>query len=122
MSKSKPAKRVARTTTSRVENRSRNTGAGASRPKQPLIFDRNNYYLMLAGIGLVALGLVLMSGGAMPSPEVWDDSIIFSKRRTLVGPFVIFLGLVVEIFAIFHRKQTPSLTAEPSEERVGGKD
>jgi len=37
----------------------------------------------------------------MPSPDVWDESIIYSKRRTLLGPFVIIVGLVVEIVAIF---------------------
>jgi hypothetical protein len=59
--------------------------------------------LMLAGIGLIALGLLLMSGGAMPSPDVWDESIIYSTRRTLIAPIVIVLGLVVEIVAIFKR-------------------
>ena len=122
MSKNKPAKRVVRTTSPRTDNRSRSFGAGASRQKEPLIFGRNNYYLMLAGIGLVSLGLVLMSGGAMPGPDVWDDSIIFSKRRTLVGPFVIFLGLVVEIFAIFHRKPEPAALVDAGADQESGKD
>ncbi len=69
----------------------------------PLIFNKTNYMLMLGGIGLIALGLVLMSGGAMPSPDVWDESIIYSWRRTVLAPLVIILGLVLEIYAIFKR-------------------
>jgi hypothetical protein len=39
----------------------------------------------------------------MPSPDVWDDSIIYSFRRTVLAPIVIIIGLVVEIFAIFKK-------------------
>ncbi|GLR20064.1 DUF3098 domain-containing protein [Portibacter lacus] len=66
-----------------------------------LSFGRQNYILMLAGIGLIMLGFLLMAGGHMPSPDVWDESIIYSTRRTLIAPIVILAGLVVEIFAIF---------------------
>jgi hypothetical protein len=59
-----------------------------------------------------------MSGGAMPSPDVWDDSIIFSKRRTLVGPFVIILGLLLEIYAIFHKGNLLKKTAADPEGEV----
>ena len=75
----------------------------SSASNHPLIFNKTNYILMLAGIGLIALGLVLMAGGAMPSPDVWDDSIIYSARRTVLGPFVIIVGLVLEIYAIFKK-------------------
>jgi hypothetical protein len=68
---------------------------------QSLSFGRQNYILMLAGVGLIFLGLLLMSGGHMPSPDVWDESLIYSTRRTLIAPIVILAGLVVEIFAIF---------------------
>ncbi len=58
---------------------------------------------MLLGVGLIGLGMILMAGGHMPSPDVWDDSIIYSWRRTVLAPFVILAGLVVEIYAIFKR-------------------
>ena len=64
--------------------------------------------LMLAGIGLIALGLILMQGGAMPSPDVWDDSLIYSTRRIILAPFVILLGLGVEIYAIFKKTDQPT--------------
>lgn len=67
----------------------------------PLLFHRQNYMYMLLGIGLVALGLILMLGGHMPSPDIWDESLIYSFRRTVLAPVVIIAGLAVEIYAIF---------------------
>lgn len=61
---------------------------------------------MLAGIALVALGLILMSGGGMENPNEWKAEEIYSTRRTVVAPFVIILGLVVEIVAIFRKEKT----------------
>ena len=55
------------------------------------------------GFGLIALGMLLMSGGAMPSPDVWDESIIYSFRRTVLAPFLMLAGLVVEVYAIFKK-------------------
>ncbi len=70
-------------------------------PKESLTFGKDNYIWMGIGVGLVALGLILMTGGQMPSPEVWDDNIIYSFRRTVLAPIVILAGLVLEIYAIF---------------------
>jgi hypothetical protein len=69
----------------------------------PLIFKKNNYLLMIGGVILMALGFLLMSGGSMPSPDVWDESIIYSPRRTLLAPIVILAGLALEIVAIFKK-------------------
>lgn len=83
--------------------RSRKKTGGVSLPKEPLIFGKQNYILMGAGLGLIALGMILMSGGAMPSPEVWDESIIYSFRRTVLAPFLMLAGLIVEVYAIFKK-------------------
>jgi len=68
-----------------------------------LVFNKSNYLLMLAGLALIFLGLLLMTGGKMPSPDVWDDNIIYSTRRTLIAPILILAGLAVEFFAIFRK-------------------
>ena len=102
MSKSDGKKKVVVTTSKRTAATvSKSKSSSSTTRKGELIFGRKNYVLMLAGIVLIALGLLLMSGGAMPSPDVWDEKIIYSSRRTLFGPFVIILGLIVEIIAIF---------------------
>ncbi len=68
---------------------------------QELIFGRSNYLFLAIGVGLVALGLVLMSGGSMPSKDVWDPDLIYSARRTVLAPLVILAGFGVVIYGIF---------------------
>jgi len=95
-------KKVVVSTTPRAPQAAQRAKTQVFTPKNNvLIFGKTNYMLMLVGLALIALGLMLMSGGAMPDPNTWDESLIFSRRRTLLGPAVILLGLVVEIFAIF---------------------
>jgi len=72
-------------------------------PPAEMLFTRNHFIWMGVGILLIALGLVLMSGGNMPSPEVWDEHLIYSPIRLVVAPLLIVAGLVVEIFAIFRK-------------------
>jgi len=111
MSKSKPSKkkvvipakhRKLAPTQAKTKVRGR-SGRIAETPKAELIFNKQNYLWMGVGVGLIALGLLLMVGGAMPSPDVWDDSLIYSWRRTVLAPFLILLGLLVEIYAIFKK-------------------
>lgn len=73
-------------------------------PEPTFIFGRINYIFMLAGAACLALGLILMSGGAMPNPDTWDDSIIYSFRRITLAPMVMIVGLILLIIAIFKRK------------------
>ena len=67
----------------------------------PLIFNRQNYIYMAIGAGLIVLGLLLMMGGGMSDPNVWDENVIYSFRRTVLAPVVILAGLGMEIYAIF---------------------
>jgi len=66
-------------------------------------FNKDNYRLMLLGIGLIALGMLLMVGGSMPNAETWDPDLIYSPRRTVLAPIVILAGLIVEVYAIFKK-------------------
>lgn len=68
-----------------------------------LLFHKGNYILMIAGVLVMALGYLLMLGGHMPSPDVWDENIIYSTRRTLIAPIVILIGLGIEVYAIFKK-------------------
>jgi hypothetical protein len=109
MSKANPPKRkvvVTTTPAKEKESAAQKTRSFRSTPEktqQEMVFSMQNYYWMLLGIGLIALGMVLMAGGDMPSPDVWDESIIYSWRRTVLAPMAILAGLVVEIYAIFKR-------------------
>ncbi len=71
--------------------------------EETLIFGKKNYRLLIVAFVLVAIGLLLMSGGRMPSPDVWDESRIYSFRRITLAPIVILSGFVVGLWAIFKR-------------------
>lgn len=68
-----------------------------------MLFTAVNYRWMLIGVAVMFLGFLLMAGGHMPSPDVWDESLIYSARRTLLAPIVILAGLGIEIYAIFKK-------------------
>jgi hypothetical protein len=66
---------------------------------ETLTFGRQTYIWMAAGVGLMAIGLLLMLGGEQP-PNEWDPSEIYSFRRTVLSPLVILAGLGVVWYAI----------------------
>jgi len=108
MSKDKPSrKKKVVVTTDKKKVKPTSSRRSSVRSKEPeqvtLEFGKKNYILMAAGLGLVFLGLILMAGGQMPSPDVWEEDIIYSTRRTVIAPIVILLGLGVEVYAIFKR-------------------
>lgn len=109
MSKSKPPKKKVVVTTKKKVPTKRRVSPSSHRSRssevvqEVMVFGKQSYIWMGAGIVLIALGLILMSGGQMPSTEVWDDDIIYSFRRTTLAPIFILAGLVVEIYAIFKK-------------------
>jgi hypothetical protein len=70
--------------------------------KTTFLFERKNYAIMIAGIALTVLGLALMTGGGSEDPNVYNPE-LFSARRIIVAPFLIVLGLSLEVWAIMHK-------------------
>lgn len=105
MSKHKPPKKKVVVTTSNQKKRVKPTVSRSKSSSQPtpstLLFNKKHFMLMGLGAVLVALGLLLMSGGAMEDPNEWNPEVIYSFRRTVLAPIVILAGLGVEIYAIF---------------------
>lgn len=95
------AKQTGRSTVSRKQ-RERKSTQNAYRSE--MIISKQQLYLMLAGLGIILLGLILMSGGSMPDPTVWDEAIIYSPRRLTLAPILILAGMGLEIYAIFKGK------------------
>jgi hypothetical protein len=111
MAKSKSNKKVVVTKTSKATptnsktkkvqpTKSKGSKSQAVTSKE-MIFGRENFKWIFIGLALITLGMLLMMGGSMPSPDVWDDSIIYSHRRITLAPLLILAGLGVEIYAIF---------------------
>ena len=86
----------------RAEKRETLFSAGSNE----LIFGRKNFIYMGLGLGLVLLGLALMSGGAMPDPNKWQPEIIYSFRRITLAPIMMVAGFVVVIVGIFKKNDS----------------
>lgn len=113
MSSQKPNKKKVVVTSGSTNNKksvaasprkSTKTKSTANSQSVEMVFGRENFIWMGAGILLIVIGLALMTGGAMPSPDVWDDSIIYSFRRSVLAPFCMVAGLGLEIYGIFKKK------------------
>lgn len=65
-------------------------------------FTTKNYVMMLAGLLVIVLGFVLMSGGGDHTATYFDES-IFSFRRITLAPVVVIAGFVVVGVAIMKR-------------------
>lgn len=63
------------------------------------IFGKKNFTWMLIGLGVIALGFILMSGGGSDDPNVFNPE-IYSWRRIRLAPAVILIGFGVEVYAI----------------------
>lgn len=71
-----------------------------SEHKPDFLFEKENYTILLAGIGVIILGFVLMSGGGSEDPNVWNDD-IFSFRRIRLAPTLVLIGFGITIYSIF---------------------
>ena len=69
--------------------------------KRNLAFGRMNFILLAAGMAIVIIGFILMSGGS--SSEQAYDPEIFSTRRIKVAPIVCLLGFVSIIYAVVYK-------------------
>ena len=67
--------------------------------KNNFIFGRQNYKWMFIGLGLIALGFILMAGGGSDDPNVFNPE-IFSTQRIRVAPTLILIGFGIQIYAI----------------------
>lgn len=63
------------------------------------LFGKKNYTFMLIGLGIIALGFILMSGGGSDNPNVFNPE-IFNFRRIRLAPTLVLAGLGLQIYAI----------------------
>ncbi|TMI94845.1 MAG: DUF3098 domain-containing protein [Bacteroidetes bacterium] len=81
----------------------RHSSAASKETKTFPIFEKDNYLWMLAGIIVMAIGLLLMAGGKSDDPNQFHPDQVYSARRITVAPILIVAGLVLEVFAIFRK-------------------
>lgn len=72
--------------------------------KPEFLFDSVNYKFLLIGLGVIALGFILMSGGGSDDPNVFNEE-IFNFRRIRLAPTVVLIGFGVVIYSIFKKSK-----------------
>lgn len=72
--------------------------------KQNFAFDKMNFILLAAGMIVVIIGFILMTGPGTTETAFQPD--IFSVRRIKVAPAVCFFGFIFMIYAILRKPKT----------------
>jgi uncharacterized membrane protein len=67
------------------------------------LFGKQNYIIMLAGLVVIALGFVLMSGGKSGDPKIFDKDVVYSTTRITIAPMLIIAGFILEIVGILKK-------------------
>jgi len=70
---------------------------------QDFLFDRSNYMWMIAGVVLIIIGFMLMSGGKSPDPHKFNFDEIYSFRRITLAPIIALIGFGIEVYAIMKK-------------------
>ena len=91
--------------------KTKNKNIETSSKENTFYFSRNNFKLMLIGLGLIAFGFILMMGyGANTKPDgyfdpnYWNDD-IFSVVKIRIAPLLVVAGFVVQVVAILKRNK-----------------
>ena len=67
--------------------------------KKIFVFQRKNYIFMIIGLLFIAIGFILMSGGASKDPNVFNPE-IYNFRRIRLAPTLVLIGFAIQVFAI----------------------
>jgi len=67
--------------------------------KTEFLFGKENYKFLVIGLAVIALGFILMSGGANEDPNVFNED-VFNFRRIRLAPTVVLLGFGITIYSI----------------------
>lgn len=82
----------------------KNSNNNQPQDKHEFLFDNINYKILLIGIGVIALGFILMSGGGSNDPNVFNED-IFSFRRIRLAPTTVLIGFGITIYSIFKKSK-----------------
>ncbi|MBI48697.1 MAG: hypothetical protein CL850_00180 [Crocinitomicaceae bacterium] len=66
-------------------------------------FSKKNYLLLGAGIALLIIGYLLMSGGGSDNPNEFYADQIFSSRRITLAPITVLTGYGTILYAILKK-------------------
>ncbi len=75
-----------------------------NKPQHEFLFDRSNYKFLLIGLGVIALGFILMAGGGSEDPAVFNDE-IFNWRRIRLAPTTVLICFGITMYAILKKSK-----------------
>ena len=73
--------------------------------KPEFLFSASNYKILIIGLVVIALGFILMSGGANEDPNVFNED-VFSFRRIRLAPTVVLIGFGITIYSILKKSNS----------------
>ena len=88
-----------------IKNQKKVSPPNASISDERFAIAKRNIIWILCGLLMMVLGYVLMTGGGTKDPNVFTGEQMFSFRRIVLAPILIFIGFVFEIWAIMHKKR-----------------
>lgn len=69
------------------------------------LFSASNYKILIVGLVVIALGFILMSGGANENPNVFNED-VYSFRRIRLAPTVVLIGFGITIYSILKKSKS----------------
>lgn len=83
--------------------------------QQGFAIPKENYIYILAGVLVLVLGFILMTGGASDDPNKFSPE-IFSTRRLTVAPIVLLIGFGIIFYAIMKKPKQVQKDSSSNEE------
>ena len=80
--------------------------------KNNIAFTKQNYYIILAGLAVVVLGFILMSGGGSENANEFNAEELFSFRRITLAPIMVIAGYVIVVVGIMKKTNTTVVGTE----------
>lgn len=69
------------------------------------VFGPTNFKILIAGLVVILVGFLLMTGGGSDDPNVFNPE-IFSTQRITVAPIVVLIGFAIEVVAILYKPRS----------------
>lgn len=67
--------------------------------QKQFLFQSKNYRFLIASIGLIAFGFILMVGGGSDDPQVFNPA-MFSFQRIRIAPTMVLFGFGLAVYSI----------------------
>lgn len=86
--------------------------------KNNISFTKQNYYIILAGLAVVVLGFILMSGGGSENANEFNEEELFSFRRITLAPIMVIAGYIVVAVGIMKKTNANSVASTEKDNKI----